>query len=257
MRLSRMVLVAAVLVVFATPLIAQDPAVVGAGIYKCVFDNERMRVCEVKFKPGESIAMHSHPAHLVYVVAPGKLRITGPAGAQEADFKAGATFWTPAPETHSAVNTGKTELRGLVIELKEPPPMTDEQALMQLERDWGAAMGKNDYAAMRRIMAPEWTMTGPDGSRSTFDASMRDLQSGDLRFESMEPSDFDVKVYGDTAVVTGQSKDKGTYKGQDISGTYRFTDVFVKRDGKWVAVSTHVTRVADGNDMSRMTSDRQ
>jgi ketosteroid isomerase-like protein len=61
----------------------------------------------------------------------------------------------------------------------------------------------------------------------------------------MTPQDLKVKVYGDTAIVSGQTTDKGKYKGQDISGTYRFTDVFVKRDGKWMAVSTHVTPVVN------------
>ncbi len=55
-----------------------------------------------------------------------------------------------------------------------------------------------------------------------------DLSSGDLKFQSMELSDLTVHVYGNTA---------GTYKGQDISAKYRFTDTWVKRNGKWQVAS--------------------
>jgi ketosteroid isomerase-like protein len=53
-----------------------------------------------------------------------------------------------------------------------------------------------------------------------------------------------VHVDGDTAVVFGLETEKSTYKGADSSGQYRFTDVFVKRNGVWKAIATHVTKVA-------------
>ncbi len=52
-----------------------------------------------------------------------------------------------------------------------------------------------------------------------------------------------VQVHGDAAVVTYRSTDKGSYKGNDLSGQYRWTDVFVKRNGRWQAIAGHGTRV--------------
>ena len=97
---------------------AQDPVTVGPDIYKCTFENEHTRLCEVTFKPGAKIGMHAHPDHLVYVLSPGKLRIT-PAGGepQEAELKAGGTLWIPAV-THQAENTGGTEVKAIVVEYK-------------------------------------------------------------------------------------------------------------------------------------------
>lgn len=222
-------------------LLAQDPVKVGPRIYKCVFENERTRVCEVTFKPGDRIAPHSHPDHLVYAMSTGKLRIT-PAGQDgaEADIKPGMVLFIPS-ETHSAVNIGNTDVRLLVVELKDVSP--DEAALMEIEREWGKALLAGDTMAMDRFVAPEWTLTNPMGYVETKAEADAALRSGDLDFESMTPQDLKVKVYGDTAIVTGQSYDKAKYKGKDVSGTYRFTDVFVKRDGKWMAISTHVTPV--------------
>ncbi len=103
----------------ATPVAAQDPAKVAPNNYKCTFENERVRVCEVSFKPGETIATHSHPDHFVYVMAPGKMKLTHPDGtSKEVEAKKGDVLWTPA-ETHSATNTGTTEIKGLVVELKK------------------------------------------------------------------------------------------------------------------------------------------
>lgn len=98
---------------------AQDPAVVATDIYKCTFENEHTRLCEVTFKPGAKIAPHSHPDHLVYVLQPGKLRITddGTGKSDDVDFTMGQAVWLPAV-THHAENLGGAELKALVIEFK-------------------------------------------------------------------------------------------------------------------------------------------
>ena len=80
-------------------------------------------MCEVVFKPGAQVAVHAHPAHIVYVVAPGTLRITPKDGKPvDVEFQTGQVLWSE-PDVHSAVNIGTTELRGVVIELKDEPRM--------------------------------------------------------------------------------------------------------------------------------------
>lgn len=225
--------------------VAQDPAKVGPHIYKCTFENEFVRLCEVRFKPGDRIGVHSHPAHLIHVTDGGKLRFVSVTNGRtdEAEFKKGESIWSE-PDTHSAVNIGSTELRGLVIEFKPQPVMgPTETALMQMERDWAQALVKADMATLDRIIAHDWVLVSPEGQKQSRMAAMDEMRSGTMKFTSMTPSDLDVRVFGDTAVVTGRTMDKGTYKGQDVSGEYRFTDVFVKRDGRWQAVSSHVSRV--------------
>ena len=243
MRTTYSVIIALSLLFLVGTAGAQDPAKVGPGIYKCTFENERARLCEIRFKPGESIPVHSHPDHIVYVLTAGKLRITPAGGAPaDAELKVGQVLWIPA-EAHSAVNVGPGDLRAVVIELKNTHVDSTAQAIMQLERDWAKALVAGDTATIERITASDWMMTDPGGNRSARAESLAELRSGALKFESTIPLDMEVKVYGDTAIVNGRSRDKGTYKGQDISGEYRFTDVFVKRDGRWQAVSSVVTRV--------------
>jgi quercetin dioxygenase-like cupin family protein len=101
---------------------AQDPLKVAPAMYKLVFENERVRVMEVTFAPGQKIEKHSHPDHYAYVLEGGKLRINKD-GAEpaEADLTVGQTMWIPA-EAHWAENVGKAKVRLLVTELKEPAP---------------------------------------------------------------------------------------------------------------------------------------
>lgn len=113
------VLVMAVAALAIGSIAAQDPAKVAPDHYKCIFENDSVRVCEVTMKPGEKIATHSHPDHFLYVQEAGKMKVTKADGkSKEVEMKVGEVLWTPA-ETHSAENTGATTIKGLVIELKE------------------------------------------------------------------------------------------------------------------------------------------
>jgi quercetin dioxygenase-like cupin family protein len=87
-------------------------------MYKKLTENDRVRIMEVTFKPGETIPVHSHPDHAAIAITDGKLAITAGGRTQEAELKAGQALWTPA-ESHAATNIGKTTLRLVVIELKE------------------------------------------------------------------------------------------------------------------------------------------
>ena len=101
---------------------AADPLEVAPDMYKLVFENDKVRVMQVTFKVGESIAPHSHPDHFVYVLEGGKLQITNGEGTvADADLKTGDVVWINA-ETHQATNTGTTSVRLLVTELKESVP---------------------------------------------------------------------------------------------------------------------------------------
>ena len=97
-----------------------DPAKVATDVYKMVMENDRVRVFEVRFKPGQKTVMHGHPDHVVYVLADYTLDLTLPDGSsQEVPLKAGQTLWMGAGP-HAAKNIGTTEGRAVVIELKAP-----------------------------------------------------------------------------------------------------------------------------------------
>ena len=119
-----------------------------------------------------------------------------------------------------------------------------EQTLLQLERDWEQANAKNDLAALDRILAPEFVNTDSDGRLRTRAEVMAARKSGAVKFTAFTQDDYNVHLFGDTAIVTGRMTIRGIRDGKDYSGQERFTDVFVRRDGRWQAVSTHASRVA-------------
>lgn len=118
-----------------------------------------------------------------------------------------------------------------------------EQTLMQLERDWYEAGLKNDAAAIDKILADDWVGQGPPGATTKAQA-IADIKAGDSKLESGTLGDMKVRVFGDTAVVAGSDVNKSSYKGKDTSGHWNWTDVFVKRQGRWQAVASQLTPMA-------------
>jgi len=100
--------------------VAQDPAVVNAKTIKVKLENARVRVLEAALKPGEKEQMHSHPAYVVYVIAGGKFRNHSADGrVTDGEYHVGDTLYRE-PLTHWAENIGKTTIRLVLVELKQP-----------------------------------------------------------------------------------------------------------------------------------------
>ena len=103
------------------PTNAQDPVRLAPKNIKVVLENNRVRVYEVRIKPGEKIPMHSHPPHLTYSLSTAKGKYSSPDGETAiGEAKPGAVFWSEAI-THASENVGTTEIFALVVELKQPP----------------------------------------------------------------------------------------------------------------------------------------
>jgi uncharacterized protein (TIGR02246 family) len=122
------------------------------------------------------------------------------------------------------------------------PVGVEEQAAMQVERDWGEALIKKDMAALDKMLATEFqaNYVGLVGNKKQF---LSALKSDTSKTESTEINEMKAVVFGDKAVVNGLSTDKSTTAGKDTSGQYRWTDVFVKRDGRWQCVTGYSTKV--------------
>jgi ketosteroid isomerase-like protein len=120
----------------------------------------------------------------------------------------------------------------------------EKKNIMQLERDWGDALAKRDLVALDRILGDDHSVITKDGSVLTKAQELaKHSESADELFD-LEP--MKVRIFGDAAVVTGGHREKSQYNGRDTSGHYRWMDVFVKRNGRWQAVASELTRVEEG-----------
>ena len=118
----------------------------------------------------------------------------------------------------------------------------DERAIAQIEQDWAAAMVKGDLAVLESNLAQEWTLT-EDGQVTTRAQALGAFKSGAYKMESATLRDMSVHVVGDAAIATMVVETKGTFMGKPVPPLARSTDFFVKRDGRWQAVSTQNTTI--------------
>ena len=122
--------------------------------------------------------------------------------------------------------------------------MTTEQNLMKMEKEMTDALVKGDISVWEKYAADNAVFTDPGGMVMTKAQSAAMFKSGDLKIESSKISDMKVQMFGNTAIVTYRTTDKGMYKGKDISGEYSWTDVFVKMAGTWKLIGGQGTPVA-------------
>ena len=125
--------------------------------------------------------------------------------------------------------------------LERDQRMTAEEELLKLEKEFTDAIVRNDLESIGRLVTDDWIIIDPKGEIVDRARFFEVIKSGTLTHEMMESQDFRVRVYGDSAVVTGVVRTKGKFMGQEFSTQERATDVFVKREGQWQCVLTHLT----------------
>ncbi len=118
-----------------------------------------------------------------------------------------------------------------------------EQILNQMEQDWSQADVQRDAAALNRILAEDWIGIDFEGTVLNKAQALEGIRSASGSLQSTVLRDMKIRVYGNTAVITGTDTEKGEYHGKDSTGKYCWTDVFVRRNGHWQAVSSQSTKV--------------
>ena len=160
----------------------------------------------------------------------------------------GLTACQPAsPDT----NREATKTANANVARETMNPVAIEAEIIKLENDWAAAAQRHDIEGVRRILADDLMMTYPDGTTGTKASELSDVESGAVTVDAWELSDTKVTVLSaDSAFITGRGVIKnGKYKDSksntviNISGEYRFTDVYARRDGQWQAVASQTTRI--------------
>ena len=123
------------------------------------------------------------------------------------------------------------------------PVQSDQQLLVQLERDWDAAFQRKDARFIESILADEFLATYGDGSRGDKAKELMLAAEFNKQIDSSTQDEFTVKVYGDTAIVWFTQRLVGPSQGRRLEVTFRYVDVFVWRAGRWQCVSSQSTRV--------------
>ncbi len=113
-----------------------------------------------------------------------------------------------------------------------------EQELRKLEREWLDA----DAAAIERIEADDFTITYGDGSVRNKAQYIEMVRRSDKNPNASQwTEDSKVRVYGDTAVIIGTYIYKLRDKGNETVSESRYTDTYIKRNGRWQVVASHLS----------------
>ena len=113
--------------------------------------------------------------------------------------------------------------------------------IVDLERQTKEAILHRDADFSTRTLADDYVAITPLGQVTTKQDAISARRSGQLRYESMNVTEMVVRLFGDTAVVTARADVKGHQLGEDFSGPYRYTRVWVRRSGHWQTVSYQAT----------------
>jgi ketosteroid isomerase-like protein len=140
-----------------------------------------------------------------------------------------------ASQLHGQTNRAENASAG-----GQPKAGQELQILAQL---WADAVKHQDVEKIDRMQAEEYVFTDPAGQVWTKARELDTIKSGDLAIDSFELSEVTARLYDNTAVVTLRIAWHGQFRGNDISGPQRMTEVFVKRDGRWQCVASQATRI--------------
>jgi ketosteroid isomerase-like protein len=123
------------------------------------------------------------------------------------------------------------------------PVKSDQEVIIELEKAWNEAFYRKDVKFIESILADEFMSTYEDGSRA--DKKKELALTADFNQQVVEAvqDGFTVKIFGDTAVVWFTLHLVGIKQGQKSALTMSYTDVWTLRNGHWLCVSAHSTRV--------------
>lgn len=138
-------------------------------------------------------------------------------------------------------------LATLLFGLANPLLANDADALRAIDASWNDLRLKSDVAGLDKLLADDWLLTHSDGRVQDKKDYLQELSSRARSNQAIENEDVSVRHYGQTAVVTGTSVQAGTSNGVPWSGRFRYTRVWILREGRWQMVASHSSRIAVEN----------
>jgi uncharacterized protein (TIGR02246 family) len=117
---------------------------------------------------------------------------------------------------------------------------SDIEIITNLNKDWLDSYINKDTATLNRIFAPDFVLISHTGNKMTKDAIIENLDEQET--VSIHVDSIDVKLLtGNVGVVTAYTTFVLYVDGKEMTGQNCYQDIYVKRKGKWVAVTAHVT----------------
>ena len=159
-------------------------------------------------------------------------------------FAAGLTFMAPAAGGQAV---GRVKTADMAAGLDSMLALVaDRRALIRVDNQWRYGQMENDATQLDSLLVDEWTATVwslrgkvVGNAAETKAHYLADVRSGARSYESIVEDDTDVRIHGETAVVTGRATSKGYLNDQFVRGSSRFIRTYAKRQGRWQMIASH------------------
>lgn len=155
-----------------------------------------------------------------------------------------ADAWKQAmPDSEEAASEEDAK-KVAAVSTAEDTPAQLEKRLGELERGWLDAVSARDAAALRRILAADFTFIDARAAGHYLDRKQYLADAvRERRPDSYSLDELKVRLYAnsDAAVVDGWYRQQNAAAGEPCGGGLLFTDVWVRRAGIWKAVSRHLS----------------
>jgi ketosteroid isomerase-like protein len=129
-----------------------------------------------------------------------------------------------------------------VIALSAKP--SAESEIRRVEAALCLAFQDGDADTLRRDLDPTFTLVDSRGNVTDFAQNIAEVEKRDPLYSEFRNHDQVVRVYGDSAIVTGITSVKGTSGGEAFAADFRFTDTWVHRKDGWKLAASHASRIA-------------
>ena len=122
----------------------------------------------------------------------------------------------------------------------------EENAVLKAERELADAYLNSDAEGIARGVMGDYTLTNSTGKITTRAHDLDEATKKDPKYDVFENTGMKVRVHGNTAVVTGQTRTKGVSGGKPFDSKFQFTDTFIKDGGRWRLLAGHVSKLGWG-----------
>jgi ketosteroid isomerase-like protein len=120
---------------------------------------------------------------------------------------------------------------------------TDIATLTAQADRWDKAIVAKDRAAIDANIAEDFRQIDGAGNLETKASFVQGLLSPELHIEPYNVEEFEVRLYGEVALLSGRTRMTGTYNGKPFTSHYRYIDIYVRRAGQWKIVSVQISKL--------------
>jgi uncharacterized protein (TIGR02246 family) len=116
-------------------------------------------------------------------------------------------------------------------------------ALLQAEADACKAFEDGNADALRKALTPDFTLVDSRGNVTGIEQNLAEVAAREPYYDEFRNDGQSVRMYGDTALIVGVTHIRGKAGGEAFAADFRYTDTWIRRDGRWLLAASHASRL--------------